>query len=811
MARTPVPSKVIRGFQYVLENDFTGGLKTEFTGLNFPENACTSTENCTFFHTGAVFRRNGFDYEANATTVTSDRTNKAVSSFIWNNVGGDGSTKIFVTQVGKNIGFYVMTNATIASPLSTTLLSSSIDISAFVPVGSGNTVDSTACQYSAGNGYLFIFHPFTDPIYCTYSAGVVTANSITLQQRDFVGTPEPGVADTVRPPIPSITNQHIYNLQNQGWTSAPAWAAATTDTLALSANGSILQVPVGVFSVTHVSSTITGVSVGQGVTLSYNVFASNGVLLGTLTAQGVVNVYSGTTLTLSITSSTNMPWTIAWPTAGVLSSSTVTPSNGVGQLNTWVVGPPSLGNYPSNSDVWWQFKNSSGVFSPSTTLNNISLGSGPAPKGFFILNSFNQQRSAISAVSGISDITTFKRPKTGTWFAGRVFYAGVDDGTVIAATSNSWSENIYFSQIVAKTEQFARCYQTNDPTDENLFDVLPSDGGVITIQGSGSIYKLFPITNGLLVFAANGIWFITGSTGIGFTATDYTISKVSAIQSISSTSYVDVLGYPMFWNEEGIYTVGMDPGQQGLTVNSLTLNSIKQFYDAIPLQSKKFARGSYNPITGQVQWLYRSTNETDVTSRYQFDSILNFSMFTQAFYPWQLSTGNVYIHDVSYVVNPGGSTAPASAFKYFTSAFQSPGVYKFTFAEERDNTNWKDWVTAGFTTDYSSFFLTGYRLHGDAQRKWQPGYVYMYLDNTLGNSAYAINGRWNYANSGSSGKFSTTQTVFNNINTTNFGKFHRRHKIRGSGTVLQLQIASVSGRPFRIEGWSIWETQNSSV
>jgi len=616
MPRIPVPSKVIRGFQYTVENDFTGGLKTEFTGLNFPENACTQTQNCTFFHTGAVFRRNGFDLELNSGLRQQDRTNSALSSFVWTNAGGDGNTKLFVSQVGSTLSFYNITTASIASPLSTQVLVSTVDLTSFQI----NSPAAIECTYATGNGYLFVFNANCEPFYCTFASNKVTGYLITVQTRDVIGVnPEPGnPLDTFRPT--ALNSEHQYNLQNQGWTSAAAWVANST-TIVTGTIGPNISVPIGLVTFS-VQAGISGVSIGQSVVVSGIAHASTGGATFPLTAAGLVNSYSGTTMVLNVSSASSVAisdniinaenWTIQPPTTG--------------QISIWHT---AIGNYPSNSDVWWQFKSANGNFSttvtdgPTTTLANVTLSS-PAPKGSYILNAFTQQRSAVSGISGITDVNATTRPRVGAWFQGRIFLAGVD--AVFPSSGDepfyTWTENIYFSQIATSPNQFGRCYQINDPSSETLFDLLPSDGGIITIQGSGSIYRLVPITNGMLVFAANGIWFISGSQGIGFSATDYTVSKISAIQSISSTSYVDILGYPMFWNEEGIYTIGLDSQAQGISVNSITLNTIKQFYDAIPVQSKKFARGSYNPITGQVQWIYRSTNESDITSRYNFDSAL---------------------------------------------------------------------------------------------------------------------------------------------------------------------------------------------
>jgi len=536
-------------------------------------------------------------------------------------------------------------------------------------------------------------------------------------------------------------------------------------------------------------------------------------------AQGTVVSYTAATgsITINVTSAGNSPFLVNGGVgSGIGFTDEVISISVNSSINTITTWNQQMFNYPSNADIWWRFKNTSGVFQPGGTggtAPNVTLPNAQAPNGSFIYNAFSQTRSALSGISGLTSITTTARPTNGTFFSGRVWYTGVNASQVPTNELGfyTWTENIYFSPIIENTSEFGYCYQTNDPTDQEFFDVLPSDGGVITIQGSGQVFKLFPVQNGLLVFAANGIWFITGSQGIGFSPTDYTITKISGIQSISSTSFVNVMGYPMFWNEEGIYLVS--PGQNGVfQVDNVALDTILSFYNAIPIQSKKYARGDYNPITYQIQWLYRSTNESSVTDRYQYDRILIFNVKTKAFYYYTMpNTGSTpYIHDIRYVAGPGGSTSPSPVFKYLTSLLIAGPTYKFTWSEEKDNVNWQDWNSASTLTNYVSYFIAGYNLHGKAYARWQPTYVYLYLRNTLHNS-YKIQGQWDFSISGSSGKWSTQQVVNDFTSTSNFGMMFRRHKVRGHGIAFQLKIASVDGKPFDIMGWSMFEGINQGV
>lgn len=767
----------------VVDSKFIAGLKTD-VALDFPENACFDVDNMVFDIIGNVERRKGMDFELNNTTNTVDRTNKAISTFIWTNAGGDGNTKVLVLQIGGTLYFYQFTNATIAAPLSTTKLASTITLSTFSPP-SGTSPNAVECQFTSGNGYLFVFHPYLEPFYCTFAAGTITGMQIAVRVRDVIGIPETNVDDNYRPL--TLSNEHTYNLYNQGWTNSPAWSATSSSTVTYATGSRTFTVASGL-SITAGDSAVASAVIGS----------SPGGGGGGSTMNGLVTSYGGTTLVINVTSLSNPAFSGA-----TASSWTITKLN-AGLITTWHT---ATGNYPSNADVWWYFKNSSGVFDPATTYGNVTLASSPAPKGAFILNAFDQNRGSVSGVASLTTVTTTVRPRTGTWFQGRVWYAGVDAS--FAATGDAayttWTENIYFSQVVEKAEQFGKCYDVNDPTSETLFDLLPTDGGVITIQGSGSIFKLFPIQNGMLVFAANGIWFITGSQGIGFTANDYTITKISSIQSISSTSFVDVVGYPVFWNEEGIYKV--TPGERGgLSVDSLTVSNIGDYYEAIPLSAKKYARGAYNPIDYRIQWCFKSAEETDVTSRYEFNKILNFNTVTSAFFPWSF-TGTPKIHDVLFVQSPGGSTAPTAIFKYLTS-YADTGSFKFTFSEQFD-LDYIDWDTYTTSVDYTSYFTTGYKLPGKAFTRVQSPYIVIY--GIAGIDARAqVQSRWDFAIDADAGKWSPEEFVQFGTD-TDYRYSAKRIRTRGAGRVLQLRFSSLTGKPMSLVGWSTMLTVNEAA
>jgi hypothetical protein len=485
-------------------------------------------------------------------------------------------------------------------------------------------------------------------------------------------------------------------------------------------------------------------------------------------------------------------------------------------------------DWPSNVDVWWTYKNSTDVFD-ATNIDKIDRGNTPAPKGHFILDLYNQDRNTASGLTGCTDKSTgYQRASAVTFFAGRVFYTGVNYA--------GFNTKIYFTQIIERDDQFGQCYQANDPTNEDLFDLSPADGGVISIPEAGTIYKLFPMQNALVVFASKGVWTITGSTGLGFSSNDYTVIKISNYRTISASSFVEVNGAPIWWNSDGIFTVqGQANGLQGLAATSLSFTTIQTFFNSIPAANKEYVRGFYNQQSQIVQWLFRQAAATTASENYEFDSILVFNSLTGAFYTWQISGSDWTVNsivsldtfaisvtpevvvdndgvtvtsadgsDVTSYGFPDPSAAPVeTVFKYLVSKPDS-GSYLVTWAHE-DDTSLYDWSSADGPTDYTSYFLTGYKTHDDAIKDFQTMYIVVFNEG-LGQAV--LRGVWDYAGAGNTYRMSKPQTL--NFNDPNYTINKLRRKLRGQGSTVQYLLSSTTGQPFSLIGWSAFETGNTA-
>lgn len=722
-----------RNVSATIENNFTKGLITEATGLNFPEDACTDCLNVVFGETGKVYRRPGVDFEIDHQTSLVDRDNAAVSEYEWSGVGGRGELSFVIVQIGSVLHYYSLTSSAFSTSLSSSLSANkksfTTNLDVFRSVGAPNPQTEHA-QFASGNGYLFVTHPYCDPFYVKYDYDndTIEATKITIEIRDFDGV-EDGLRIDERPP--TLTNLHGYNLCNQ-------------------------------------------------------TFFEN---------------------------QTN-------------------PYRNINDFRRYA------GNFPANRDIWHLYNQPpvgewGGERFRQAMLGKEGLGNTPAPKGHFILQAFHQDRSAVSGISGIPIVSSsFFRPKATAFFAGRVFYAGVE--------TEDFNSKIYFSQIIENPRQFGKCYQENDPTSRDITDLVDSDGGVIVIPEIATVNKLFSMGSYLLVFAVNGVWAISGSgtEGYGFKATDYSVRKISEVGSLSGLSFISLNGVPAWWAAEGIYVIV--PDQTGnLQVQSLTEKSIKTYYRDIDMSAKAYAKGAYDSVEGVAQWLFRRgvDSVSGADSRYNYDEILVFNSETQSFSPWKLSEAPVTLNGVlslsglttgqsteetvvdnlgNVVVDNNGEEVTAyltvysilpSMFKYVITEPITEGssTYRITYADFEGFTH-RDWNSRSYRSDYDSYFITGFKIRGDAQRKFQTNYLTVYTENGAETGSCRLQAVWDYAYSPETSRWSNLQETYKNEENTTVSS--RRLKIRGHGKALQFRCISKDNLPFIIHGWSAFETGN---
>lgn len=518
----------------------------------------------------------------------------------------------------------------------------------------------------------------------------------------------------------------------------------------------------------------------------------------------------------------------------------------------------STGEWPANNQVPSVGKDSSGNFSPST-LDKIEFGNTPAPKGHFILKAFDRN---YEEVSGITDATLTAlreidetRPTTGCSAFGRIWYAG---------TSNQVNQGfVLFSQIGPDISNFERCYQENDPTSEELSDLLDTDGGVIPIQNSGFIACVLEAFQGVLVLASNGVWIISGTESTGFTATGYSVVKITDAGCMSRDSVVTADGIVYYWSDGGIYAISKT-NTGALVSTSLTQNSIQSFYNAIPDSLKRYVEGVHSTRNKVIYWLYGEDSDKPLRK----SKILAYDVDLGAFYPYatieQQSLDAIY-GETSYITS-------FIAKPYFTDVLYQEDVFdssdttitdslggsvytEYTLASEEqptlkllttvptnlghilqfsefNNTDFKDWGTESYISYADSGTITG----GDVMRNKQAQYATVYFNRTedgyeldgngnvtLSNqSGCLVSTKWDWTSSANANKWSNPQQAYRlkrlyipmSVSDSfdySFDVVSTKLLVRGKGKGFKFRFESDGDKNFELIGFGVPVTMDSNV
>ena len=502
--------------------------------------------------------------------------------------------------------------------------------------------------------------------------------------------------------------------------------------------------------------------------------------------------------------------------------------------------------YPPNSKQWWTGKDSSEDFS-GALLAKYSSGNTLAPRGHFLLNPFYEDRTTVSGVSNITVVSEDNRPEQVAFYAGRVWYMGVE--------SSSINGHIYFSQVLTDTTRAGRCYQESDPTTEELNELLDSDGGLIVVPELGTVKGTFISGPALVIFASNGVWAISGGGNDGFKATDFQVQKLTSVGCISGDTIVDVEGAPFWWAKTGIYTVST--GEDGSPkAQSMTQNTIETFYqDDIPEGSKDYARGIYDEATKRIYWFYNTVAPTSNQHRYRFNAALIFDSSIGSFSPWKLAdldlnspyiVGAIDTHSVynvtkeEPVVDSNGNTVidaslntvvtdvepipnEKSFLKYLTIVPDGADNFNWTFSVF-NNGDFVDWETKdNLGKSFDSYLETGYEILEDFSAKKAVPIIRFFFSKTetavaggllLSPSSCFVTAKWDWTDDEEANKWTTKRQIYSLKRQFDDGIItdskpgqtvvSSREKFRGRGRALQLRFDSESGKDFDLYGWQVY-------
>lgn len=742
------------GSQYLLP--FPKGLNTD-QGLIGGDSGYTRDEsNIPLQIDGTRMVRLGLDYESTANLLGLGGTVLNTTAFIaytWSKAGN--KDKVFIVlQQGYKLHFFDANNADLMAGFTTTLELTP------TPYYSLDAASDCRVQFASGNGSLFIAGSKFEPCRVNYDGTSITITTITIQVRDYFGLDD-GVPSDLRPK--ELVNDNKYNLFNVGW------------------------------------------------------------------YQKVVNRYGETVQV-------------------------------VDEFYTQET------DFPAKGYQWWRGKRASkdGKFYSEDIRNNYT-GAIKAPQGHFIIDVFKRNYSRASIcnnedkpeyfANSVNGPATFNytskdeernRPACVAWYAGRIFWAGVEsliDGKL--STSPDITGHLFYSQTIKSNTEYGYCYQASDPTSENDSDVVATDGGYMPLPGIGLIQCMYVVGESLVLLTDKEIWAVRGGDA-GFTAEDQQSYKILDSGVAGPACVVMAEGNLFVWANDGIYSLGPDDRTGLVKPENISAGRVRALVTSVTPVQQKYMQSVYDSLNKKVSWWYNAASDfngsadiSKLTAEVTYDLLLG------SFCKNLLATNTAYTATAPYYtitpriaptydvvtslgddVTSSGETVTISGTSYTYTANK---VFMFLLNVNSGNigvayyknTNYKDYNT----TYYTAYIQGSHDPLGDPTSKKYPIYLRCqfkrtetaFVDDGLGNptldypSSCKFQGRWDYSDSATSGKWSSDQELYRlsrpymptSIGSSfDYGQeiITTKTKIMGTGKALAMRFSSAEGKGFHLLG-----------
>lgn len=768
---------------------FVKGLVTEASALTFPENASLDEDNFDLNINGSRARRLGVDYESGYALISTgivaailEGTKK--SHHRWDFPGGATDKVIGVVRAYNKLWFI---NLLAAAP-SAALLNGG---AAITITGLANAEIGTAV---INNKLVVVSTDLNYPVLLEYdpATDIVSQSTFPIQVRDVWGVND-ALSIQTRPAI--LSNEHTYNLFNQGWSdtiSSICSAGATATTI---------QRQIWTLNSSNVWTMVTlaGVSFPSVLNCAFTtlgVYPSNADIwtLGKIgdTTSANFEKFDPNTLIKNSVDNTEAP-----------KGTFIIDAFKRGYSRYLATGIPQAGLDEETGRVscvatyagrMWYF----GIVSKVTTGNAYS----PNYSGYVFFSQTIVGKDKFGKCYQEADPTSPNISDIVDTDGGAIQFPDISKGTALVPVKDSllvFAENGIW-EIYGDTGGFkATNYQTAKVSSigtNNPRSIIVA-GNIVFYWSNSGIFMLSPDqTTGRYV----GV-----SLTIGSIQTYY--NNLSQLAKTHCRGFFDADENHIRWmyNDTASYSETVNVNHYNRQLNlDLSLNSFYKF-----------------SISSLV------TNSPVVTD---FIDIPPYSD-TNVLFDVYADSDPIIVGADPVVVN--GVAAVARTERYGMLTFVGT---QFTLSKYRDTT-FMDWKTAnGVGVDYSSYLITGYETFGEIMRTKQVPHIFFYLSRTEdgftidgnGNlipnkqSSCLVQAQWNWSNSTSGGKWGVPFQAYRYTrgyipsgvaDTFDTGDLLivTKNKLRGSGRALSLKIYSEPGKDLNLLGWSVSITGDGSI
>lgn len=871
---------------------FIGGLNTELSSV---EDAILNTSdelNCTILPEGIRGRRLGFNIERDGEWIEGS-VGESYSGFYWNNV--NRSERSFIVKQKNNIiEFYE------ASRKPFTTLIGSIDISKYVANAYNEEVGPL--RYAVGAGSLFVVNENISPLVIDFITNEETnkeeffVEPFTLFVRDLEGVEDGLDIDemlnanvTDDDPYGGITKEHLYNLLNQGWSDDDAidfareklkWPSNNMQWFLGKDNSGDYQTelllkeyfgntpaPKGHFILDYFRQDRTDVS---GVTDLSNAskahfyrdtaYVKSRELRGTEIGQCEVEFVGSKTDSLKSftirfddlyrkTGKKARDWKWSgrvklqlYGGIGVNKETVNTyrrRTREVFKVDSWellqeeefyVYGAGPYGEDPHYERFATTFDDETMKFERYKIKVTLSEGNADTPGklpyfvSFYTYGYFSDEEGEFVVEQKdrfIKDIA---------YMPGRLFYL-VDDTILFSQTLEDIGSN------------FEKCYQSADPTSENISDIVVTDGGRIQINNMGRGQALKTFNRGVLVFGNNAVYGIISPRDKLFTATEYDVVELSRAGIIGDRSAVSTDSTVFYWSSLGIFKISINPNTgDSLIAESISHTTIQEWYDRIPEQAKETCVGEYDFVNNRIYWYYSQTEDEETYVK-GFNRCLVYDLTYGSFMPFKIE-GDKFITDVfsstkAYEINPtmyvrvDGERVVADSSPVIAAEededFKRWTAIQHIITDEEGNTSFGDYNSREFkdfdTHSYDSYMVSrpimfaGFSTFGNAVQdtandKQVPILQTLFKrteqskladgKNYIAASGANICVRWGWSLTDRSNRWDMVQNGYRPQKDFLHDEYvESRIHVRGRGKAFQVEIRNDDNKDFRLAGMNI--------